>query len=96
MFFSNAASDTLTMPAYGMAIGTMHEMETAYGGISYLGLDTLTAVGGETVKNWGSSLPGFFGVRSSFLSCNRQDTGLMPPSVSHRLEVPVSVGSSKE
>ena len=86
--FSNSAPSPLTLPARGIAIGPMRENATssARGAISYLGLDTHSASTNGTTKYWGSDLPGFFGARSGFMGCGRQNVEFMPPAVSRQIE----------
>jgi YidC/Oxa1 family membrane protein insertase len=98
--FSNSTTSPLTLPARGMAVGPMRETAAASTGstrgtISYLGLDTLPATGGDPTKNWGGDLPGFFGVRSGFLGCSRQNVEFMPPTVSKLIVTPVAWVAAK-
>jgi YidC/Oxa1 family membrane protein insertase len=73
--FVNGGSETIELPSYGLACGPMKMIETKsqMRGISYLGLDTLAAEGDIRVIHWGKKLNGFFGGKTSKLSCARPD-----------------------
>jgi YidC/Oxa1 family membrane protein insertase len=97
--FSNSTPAALTLPPYGIAVGPMHEMASfaaakGIGSLPSLGLDTLPASGGESLKCWSSSLPGFFGVHSS-MGCARPNVSVMPVAATNRVEVPVSWVAAK-
>jgi YidC/Oxa1 family membrane protein insertase len=93
--FSNSAPAALTLPPRGVAVGPMHETAKKTSmGLSTLGLDTLPASGGESLKYWNSSLPGLFGARSSF-GCASQNIGVMPVAVTNRLEIPTAWVAAK-
>ena len=83
--FSNSAPASLTLPPYGIAVGPMRDTASTIRGMSNLGLDTIPAVGGESIKYWSSSLPRFFGVRSSF-GCGTPNVAAIPVAVTNRIE----------
>ena len=82
--FRNDGAATV-LPVNGVGLGPMRLMETKPGaaGISYIGVDTLEDKAGVDVRHWGKSdISALFGVRSSFMSCARQNVTVMPVDVS--------------
>ena len=92
--FSNPGGTSVDLPAYGVALGPMQQMEneTHMRGVSYLGLDTLPAESGGDVAYWARS--GF--MRKSPLigafSGRAQD---MPVSVTHSVQSAVAWAAAK-
>jgi YidC/Oxa1 family membrane protein insertase len=96
--FRNDGSASATLPGRGVRLGPMHLMETKpnSAGVSYMGIDTLEDKGGVGVRHWGGKeIPAFFGVRSSFMSCARQDVAAMPASIQCSTNFPIAWTAAK-
>jgi YidC/Oxa1 family membrane protein insertase len=94
----NTSTQAVTLGEVALALGPMSQVEGASSvrGMTYLGVDTLAAHGGEPVVHWGKKrLPRLFGVRTGFLSCARPDTGVLPMEVEARAGQPVSWAAAK-
>jgi len=90
---TNEGDEAVALPEHGVSVGPMSMISSKAKtrGVSYLGIDTLPSHGGKKVEHWGRKrLPGFFGRRSSMLSCAQANTGTMPPSISRRIEQPLT------
>lgn len=96
--FSNRADNVSKLPSYGLNIGPMEGIKTKsrVRGITYLGLDTLAAAGGEKVHYWGNrDLPRLFGRRGGLFSCAGPSPTELKDRVDHRLQQPVDWAAAK-
>ncbi|MBN1557009.1 MAG: membrane protein insertase YidC [Lentisphaerae bacterium] len=96
--FVNDGHAPLALPAHGVRVGAMEMIRSnaRTRGLSYLGIDTLPAVGGEGVRFWGKELPGLFGYKTGPLSClARQNLAAVPESIRRRAEQPTDWAAVK-
>jgi len=94
---SNETSLPVTIPARGLWLGPMKMIESKAKarGLTYLGLDTLPAHGGEGLAHWGRKLPGMFGYKRSLMSCQRPDMSRISDRITHKVGQPVSWAAAK-
>lgn len=90
--FSGTGTAPTNVEVYGVDIAPMASMEVSQPtmGLTYMGVDTLFARVSEGVTYWGTDkIPALFGYRSSFMSCGRQSSAMMPPKIAGKCGEPV-------